>query len=57
MFPRDYVIPRAKNVAVFLHCRVLEILCGFFSFIRLSVSINFFFVASLGLSTSLNNIK
>lgn len=57
MFPRDYVIPRAKNIAVFLHCRVLEILCGFFSFIRLSVSINFFFVASLGLSTSLNNIK
>lgn len=56
MFPRDYVISNAKNVAIFLHCRVLGILFGLFSFTRLSLSINFF-VASLDLPTSLNNIK
>lgn len=55
MFPRDYMIS-TKDVAVFLHYIVLGILFGLFSFTRVSLSINFFFVASLGL-TSLNNIK
>lgn len=57
MFPRDYMIPNAKNVAIFLYCRALGILFGLFSFTRLSLRINFFFVASLDLPTSLNNIK
>lgn len=50
------MIVNAKNIAIILHCRVLGILFGLFSFTRISLSINFF-VASLDLPTSLNKIK
>lgn len=56
MFPRGDVLLNAKNIAIILHCRVLGILFGYFSFTRLFLSINFF-VASLDLPTSLNKVK
>lgn len=56
MFPGEYIISNAKNVAIILHCRVSGISFELLPLTRLSLSVNFF-VASLVLSVSLNNIK
>lgn len=44
MFSRDYMIPNAKMLPYYFIAEFGGILLGLFSFIRLSLSINFFFL-------------